>query len=67
MGQQKKVLVVMTNGDVYYLDSVDVGVIQAAMITKSSPIVRVVDMKSRSKITLHIRNVSSLVEEVSHG
>lgn len=60
MGQLGQVLVVMTNGDVYYISKSD-----AEELTKEHnyPQFKAYDTKSRKNITIFLAHISSIVEE----
>lgn len=62
----KRVLVIMTNGDVYYVSSEGAEQLITSLAT-GEPTTEVRDVKSGASVTLNLRNVSSIVEEVSRG
>ena len=67
MGVQNRVLVIMTNGDVYYVSDLDATHLMEKLRSPEPDIVRVTDVKSGARLTLNLRNVSALVEETSRG
>lgn len=65
MGQQGRayILVVMTNGDVYYISKADAEKLRRAMWS-GGVLFEVLDQKSRAHLSLHVPNISSVVAEV---
>lgn len=61
-GQQKYILVVMTNKDVYYVNKDDAEHITKSINDGIVELVRVTDAKSKALIVIQLKNVSSLVE-----
>ena len=66
MQQSNRRLIVMTNGDVYYVSAEGAEQLVADLAT-GEPTTEVRDMKSGASVTLNLRNISSIVEEVSRG
>ena len=66
MQQSNRRLIVMTNGDVYYVSAEGAEQLVSDLAT-GEPTTEVRDMKSGASVTLNLRNISSIVEEVSRG
>jgi hypothetical protein len=59
----KQSLVIMTNGDVYYVGRGDLKALNSVLQDKRFEAFRFTDLKSRAKVTVHLRNVSSVVDQ----
>ena len=66
MQQSNRRLIVMTNGDVYYVSAEGAEQLVADLAT-GEPTTEVRDMKSGASVTLNLRNISSLVKEADRG
>jgi len=60
--QGAQALVVMTNGDVYYIDANEMSTIMGSIYTKS-PSIEIQDVKSGAAVTLMTRHISSVVKQ----
>ena len=67
MVQGERTLVVMTNGDVYYLSTNDARDLTDELNRGTYPLFRFVDIKSGAAVTLNLSNISSLVKEADRG
>lgn len=67
MGQQSRVLVIMTNSDVYYVSESDSQKLAGALISPNVETFTTRDVKSGAVIVLHLRNISSLVKEADRA
>ena len=66
MQQSNRRLIVMTNGDVYYVSAEGAEQLVSDLAT-GEPTTEVRDMKRGASVTLNLRNISSIGEEVSRG
>lgn len=64
---KQRVLVAMTNGDVYYISGEDLDAVRSAMEGESYKTVGVTDARSGARLVLQLKNISALVEEASRG
>lgn len=62
----KQSLVVMTNGDVYYISEASADFLEQRLI-RQEPILKTRDVKSGAVLTIHVPNVSSIVREADRG
>ena len=67
MVQGLRTLVVMTNGDVYYLSKGDAQELVIAVHDGRYPLFQFNDLKTNAKTRVSLRHISSIVEEVSRG
>lgn len=67
MAQGDRTLVVMTNGDVYYLSIGDAEALTEALAQERYKVYNFTDLKSGSKVSVNLRNISSLVKEADRG
>lgn len=64
---QSRTLVVMTNGDVYYVSKYDADNLRQAIEGKIYKTFAVSDVKSGGKLVLQLHHISALVEDTSRG
>lgn len=62
-----RTLVVMTNGDVYYIGQTDAERLQDAIQKGIYKIAHVTDVKSGAKLVLQLRHISAMVEDTNRG
>lgn len=62
-----RTLVVMGNGDVYYVSKGDADLLCDALLRESLRIAVVTDVKSGSELVLQLSHISALVEEPDRG
>lgn len=63
----QRVLVIMTNGDVYYVAQSDAERLADAIQKGIYKIASVLDVKSGSRLNLQLSHISALVEEQNRG
>lgn len=64
---QQHALVVMTNGDVYYLNLGEVAALHIAIEHGGDRLYHTTDVKSGAKLKLVLRHISSIVEEARNA